>query len=347
MSTEIDDPDEDIADFREEVVPLVKVTFRLHINGKEPCEKKVKIARQILDDTQFMYNYVARLFGVEVDGTQIQVRVDNSRIPVEVDVDVNGWFEDVSQKQISFENIRPPVEEMQKLIAERLLDMAINLVKGNQYERLQVLILVPKYTTLEEQTVFRLRKMMQHFDIQDYNQWCKVLKFGVSVGNADTTDQFHLSVIQNANTLHLLILDECHFGPTCNRTSANSVLNNEDCMRRPNFVPLLVSATPENCLSTNTRINEVNILKWNSVKSDNVSVPAYISLEYYFSTIGFSIAHIEDLNFKIVTNIRNQELIISIEKYKYQEFASYAAVAERISFVINEELKRLNEEIQR
>ena len=127
MSTEIDDPDEDIADFREEVVPLVKVTFRLHINGKEPCEKKVKITRQILDDTQFIYNYVARLFGVEVDGTQIQVRVDNSRIPVEVDVDVNGWFEDVSQKQISFENIRPPVEEMQKLIAERLLDMAINL----------------------------------------------------------------------------------------------------------------------------------------------------------------------------------------------------------------------------
>lgn len=60
-----------------------------------------------------------------------------------------------------------------------------------------------------------------------------------------TYEAFKSSALTDQGTLHLIIADECHWGPVKSQAH-DDLLNDPDLLSNPNVIKLLVSATPYN-----------------------------------------------------------------------------------------------------
>ena len=74
-------------------------------------------------------------------------------------------------------------------------------------------------------------------------------------------------ITQEQDTLFLVVHDEAHYEATRDptkkkETAVNTFMNSEIILKSKNVVTLLVSATPYNLVSTNSRIPKDNIIDW-------------------------------------------------------------------------------------
>ncbi|CAM9276681.1 unnamed protein product [Phaeothamnion confervicola] len=88
------------------------------------------------------------------------------------------------------------------------------------------------------------------------------------------------------DTLCVVIADECHYAPT-KGGAHDKFVNDADLCNAENVVTLLVSATPYNCLTKDTRIMRSNVQKWFEEGEQGSST--YVGLDFYLDTITFRV----------------------------------------------------------
>ena len=85
-----------------------------------------------------------------------------------------------------------------------------------------------------------------------------------------------------------MVADECHWGPV-KGSQHDKFVNDPDLCSAPNFLLLLVSATPYNVLTCNSRIDQRptnnNVVKW--FKPGEEAESEYRSMRFYIDTIAF------------------------------------------------------------
>ena len=87
------------------------------------------------------------------------------------------------------------------------------------------------------------------------------------IDNKTTHSTMEKHITQEQDTLFLVVHDEAHYEATRDptkktKTAVNTFINSEIVLKSKNVVTLLVSATPYNLVSTNSRIPEDNIIDW-------------------------------------------------------------------------------------
>ena len=195
---------------------------------------------------------------------------------------------------------------------------------GKQFKRMEYLIMVPKYNTLKQQTKDRIIQhqnlVRTNEDVADFVE----LYSGNAVSNSPS-ERFQQSILNNDETLHVLVVDECHYAPT---NTAIPILHAMDIRAKKNFVVLLVSATPYNCLSTNSSIPSNNIVDWSGTVSEIVR-PNYVGFEHYFRSTAFRVPA-EILKGIKVNNVHH----VKLESLEHQEFGEFKHFAHVIADLI-------------
>jgi hypothetical protein len=180
------------------------------------------------------------------------------------------------------------VDKVMKILGESAKDfVGINYV-----------VSVPPFTTLKEQTIDRLDQAGLRYDKS--REYVMLLyshrKDGEEIANVHTfeRDMFFLSVKNNPTILHFIIANECHWGISANGAHAKLVNN---CLEAPNLFVILVSATPFNVLSKNSRVftDEHHIIDWFSLQDPGMALlqsqnkKEYCRLSNYIANMGEAI----------------------------------------------------------
>jgi hypothetical protein len=179
--------------------------------------------------------------------------------------------------------------EKQCEVAGRLFEKMQTEIKSGGFTNFELFILVPNLNSLYKQTVNRLdnfiletRKVQGDAktagDSKDHRAFlagpgsaARVFKSNL---RAQTNKDIHASmeqrIQQEKDTLFLLIHDEAHYEAT--RTdkdnAVNTFINSKTVLDSSNVLTLLVSATPYNLVSLNTRIPEQNVVDWMKDEKD-------------------------------------------------------------------------------
>ncbi len=185
----------------------------------------------------------------------------------------------------------------------------------DEYTSVEFKILVPKYISLKQQTKERIEACAELVrDGEDSS--CLVEKYPFSsASSVERMKNFELKILDKSNSkvLYVLIVDECHYSPTQN---AIPLLHNSELHDRLNFVVLMVSATPYNCLSDQSRVPANNIIEWGQ-KMDR---PNYIGFEHYFRSATYRLPFLE-----MSLKIEGVPLVISLPRHR--EFAGFSILA--------------------
>jgi hypothetical protein len=185
-------------------------------------------------------------------------------------------------------------------VANRLLTkMQEKIQKGLEFDDFEVFILVPNLNSLYNQTVTRLQEFRkdiqskknskdsdsQHKDNGSFLQGTgRVLKANLNgKANKQSIEVMKKRIEEEKTTLFLLIHDEAHYEATrhdTKDTAVNEIINSETVLKSTNVLTLLVSATPYNLVSSNSRIPEANIVDWmNDAKEQDAA--EYFGLAKY------------------------------------------------------------------
>eukprot|EP01036_Dinobryon_divergens_P034636 gene34636-44775_t len=200
---------------------------------------------------------------------------------------------------------------------------------ARQFKKMEYVILVPKYNTLKQQTKDHI---LEHHNLvrpgKDVADLVEL--FGGNKSSNSPSERLRQSVLDasNKDTLYVLVVDECHFAPTA---GAIPLLHEPEMRARENFVVLLISATPYNCLSTDSSIHEYNIVDWSSSVSATTR-PNYVGFEHYFRSIAFSIPD------AALADIRVSNVIVSLEALRHQEFGEFSHLAKVITDLLSKAL---------
>ncbi|KAG5189579.1 hypothetical protein JKP88DRAFT_143593, partial [Tribonema minus] len=130
---------------------------------------------------------------------------------------------------------------------------------------LDFLVLVPRFTTLQQQTAARVQKMgLADGAGGSIGQRVIMYQARSGSGTSKMFQRFKSESETHSKRLFCIIADECHWGAT--KTGAYSQFVNQfgdGDKRQKNVVILLVSATPYNCLTRDSRVTQPdNVLKW-------------------------------------------------------------------------------------
>lgn len=175
-------------------------------------------------------------------------------------------------------------------IARELVAMLENNVKIDlsKFDDLDFLVLSPRFCALRDQTYQRILDVPFLYDASRMESY--VAMYGTSVENVDVAFLAwikRLEADKHKTKLFVLIDDECHFAANATGTHSKMV-NHEKVLRDRNVIVLHVSATPQNCLSTGSRIPVKNVLLWKENKDSSL----YRSFDYYAGTMMW---HVENL----------------------------------------------------
>lgn len=212
------------------------------------------------------------------------------------------------------------MKENQRIIAEELFRKAAITLTGvtavsaaveklrEQFSSLKFCVFVPSFRTLRNQTLKRVNGIMneQASEKLDYDRCIEM--YGAAAIHVAYRKKWLEEALSDRNkqTLFVVIVDECHRSPTV-VSSAHSIINDPLLMARPNFLVLMVSATPFNCVSLNSRISPSNRILWRNVLADQNRPlqynPAYVGLDYFFSTLQFRVNCEASLTLKIGSSL--------------------------------------------
>eukprot|EP01041_Mallomonas_annulata_P001358 gene1358-2629_t len=236
----------------------------------------------------------------------------------------------------------------------------------NKFNKVNYLILVPKFNTLKQQTKERIEKI-PGLVREGENTQDLVLLYGGSGDNLKIQcTRIGNEIMKNRNDLFVLIVDECHYAPTAN---AIPLLHNKDLHHMDNFLVLLVSATPYNCLSVHTHLEDANRIIWSKIQRDplkfcslhigtengtiddqsNTNImttsstsmsyvadkPAYVGTEFYFRSIGFPLCSYEFSVSVSYTDANKTTESIVVNIGQYRTAASTATAATRLECEYN------------
>ena len=129
--------------------------------------------------------------------------------------------------------------------------------KLENFDDIRFLVFLPPYSSLRDQTVERIRKLFKTANDSNVLMYNKI--------NDNLLQQFRKSVMSKPEILHVIIADECHWGVNMYGQFdkwVNDRPGNGELLYRSNFVQLLVSATPYNNLTAQSRIPFEVITQW-------------------------------------------------------------------------------------
>eukprot|EP00953_Heterococcus_sp_UTEX-ZZ885_P004469 2922-Heterococcus_DN1.PRE.3 len=178
----------------------------------------------------------------------------------------------------------------QKAVAERTVALLEQRLHQpiEMFDDLAFLILVLKFKTLQAQTAARVQAQGVA-DNSCNNVDEQVLMCINSTASNHSYKTFKQQILNEPNTLGLLIDDEPHWGPT-DGGAQSKFINDPELCACPNFAELLVSATGYNCLTQQSRIDPDNVINW-YVDADAASKSLHRSFDYYISSIAYQLPH--------------------------------------------------------
>ena len=147
-------------------------------------------------------------------------------------------------------------------------DDAKKNVLGAFYD-VRFLILVPRFDTLQQQTAVRVKDAGLIHDGEEMTD--RVIQYDEGK-HEKAFDKFRTDALferdklldkdcKEASVLFVLIADECHWGPTI-KGKHDTFLNDLALVEAPNVLMLLVSATPYNVLTSCSRLDQSNVVRW-------------------------------------------------------------------------------------
>lgn len=297
--------------------------------------------------------------------------VDDNPVEVDLSSQIAVWKCQVvvaaplmaKEQSISLSACPTLVQLSQQVVADRVFEKALQSLGcpdgtslSKQFKKLEFLIMVPAYNTLRQQTMDRLREfeMLVGTTQPDTVIETSVMLYPVSRGGKDNKklmeDKIKL-ILENEELLFILIVDECHYGPTM---KGIPMLQHPQLQELNNFLAILVSATPYNVLSLNSRIKEDNRVVWGDALSSSEQVTTYVGFEYYARSIAFR-CKAYDLNFVVGQANDNgrslegltQSTVVSIRvDLRSREFANYSSLYNAVTDIINQYLSNLGWSIE-
>eukprot|EP01034_Spumella_vulgaris_P030427 gene30427-37640_t len=216
----------------------------------------------------------------------------------------------------------------QQRVAEELLKRVCLSISGDtsdstqcltKFTKIHYLILVPKFNSLKQQTKERIEACSNL--VREGQDTMELVELYPKTSEAESIcDRFCAKAVDAANqkTLYVLIVDECHYAPKL--TSIKSL--HGDVNHSPNFISLLVSATPFNCLSERSRIQLKNIVDWSEVMENSDERPHYVGIEHYFRSVAFRIGTSNSFELSVGGGVP-----VQIELSSTQEFCDFKALA--------------------
>jgi hypothetical protein len=154
---------------------------------------------------------------------------------------------------------------------------------NQKFTAFEVFVLVPNLNSLYRQTVSRLESFIKQVQERiDPNSGKKarsflagkpagfVFKSSKALENKTIFGKMEEAIKKRKDTLFLLIHDEAHYGATKEKKgdeatkggAVDAFINSPEVLRSDNVVTLLVSATPYNLVSYDSRIPEDNVVDW-------------------------------------------------------------------------------------
>ncbi|KNC80369.1 hypothetical protein SARC_07269 [Sphaeroforma arctica JP610] len=146
----------------------------------------------------------------------------------------------------------------QLIVAQRLLSKAKELltVDVSWFRDVRTFVFTQRYNTLLQQTHNRIQLSLKGHNVY----------VGLSSRTHEKAyEDFRQSIFDNPTTLHIMIVDECHYHPKStgyHNQFLNDTLKNGQALTQPNYLQLLVSATPLNCLTKHSKVRETNVITW-------------------------------------------------------------------------------------
>eukprot|EP00698_Gefionella_okellyi_P002437 TRINITY_DN1229_c0_g1_i12.p1 TRINITY_DN1229_c0_g1~~TRINITY_DN1229_c0_g1_i12.p1 ORF type:complete len:1460 (-),score=316.30 TRINITY_DN1229_c0_g1_i12:1974-6353(-) len=154
-----------------------------------------------------------------------------------------------------------PIFDGQKQIASRLFEAVENSLTRplTEYKKLKYIILSINTLSLQQQTLDALDKVRDFYGLHKMTEWPPVVKANLNEMKVEKSSKwadFLASAKQNEDTLHVLLVDECHYG-IVKGGCADAFINAPDVKACPNIVHVLISATPFAVLTADSQIAEV------------------------------------------------------------------------------------------
>ena len=203
----------------------------------------------------------------------------------------------------------------QRIVAQRLYARAVRMLGGEErfakFKELSFIILTPVFSTLVTQTANRVVKMNLCSEAEKGRY-----VFPYSGNHRESFEAFKAYAMGNPHVLCVAVADECHWGiirhdhdQSC-FGAHDKFINDPELCKRKNYLVLLVSASPYNVLTCNSRIpekyvvadggdfqdcdkadkdsEELHVVKWFSpqeMRDGQEPVTQYRRLEHYLQTV--------------------------------------------------------------
>lgn len=235
----------------------------------------------------------------------------------------------------------------QSAVATKLFSRTVNLLgRGRENYNLQddfdtfkFLVMVPKFNTLKQQTMDRLKEIEDLVGTSNPDavvEEVTMLYPLTSLRNKSRIKQIEEEIKENPRMLFVLVVDEAHYSPTIN---AIPLLHSPDMRSAYNFLVVLISATPYNCLSSLSQIAETNRLQWSDIVSRLHEKTMYVGFEYFARSIAFKYPQRDmDFVFRVAqTGEETKTLSVPIH-FDSREFAGFKG----LFATINAKLKTSN-----
>jgi hypothetical protein len=163
---------------------------------------------------------------------------------------------------------------------------------NKRFTAFEVFVLVPNLNSLYRQTVSRLKSFIKQVQeridpisrkkatfLAGQNVAGRVFKSSTGQENLTIFEAMKNAIEKRKNTLFLLIHDEAHYEAT-KGGAVDKFINSPDVLESDNVVTLLVSATPYNLVSNDSRIPEDNVVDWMKDKAEG-DADTYFGLAKY------------------------------------------------------------------
>eukprot|EP01039_Chlorochromonas_danica_P006567 gene6567-7250_t len=235
-----------------------------------------------------------------------------------------------------------PIFRSQQLIASKLLEKAKEILSQKVFNAFNFRIFVPKYNTLRQQTIDRLGCFsdlvagMTEKELTDH-----VILYPQSKSSSRTVEKFKTEILENPDTLFVIIVDECHFAPT---VGAIDLLHDPEINenKHKNILTLLVSATPFNTLSKTSRISRENVINWSDIIHADLP-DSYVGFEYFARTLAFVPCVQPKVNISIsIGEEEESHHVFSLPNHDIKEYFGYKALTDELNIKLQEQLPNLS-----
>ena len=165
---------------------------------------------------------------------------------------------------------------------------------NKRFTAFEVFVLVPNLNSLYRQTVSRLKSFIKQVQeridpisgtkatfLAGQNVAGRVFKSSTGQENLTIFGAMKNAIEKRKNTLFLLIHDEAHYEATKDG-AVDRFINSPDVLESDNVETLLVSATPYNLVSNDSRIPEDNVVDWWMKDPSSTNLKAGGDADTYF-----------------------------------------------------------------